>query len=107
MFALVSYRDGTPIVVAGPCWPFCVFVTVPLIIGISGAVIYFLIIEDEFTDLVCCNPIFGRGAFRIIFSHAHAASFFSAVVAYLCLQSDGPRGTLLSILCVLQRPWPS
>lgn len=27
MFALLSYPDGTPIVIAGPCWPFCFFVT--------------------------------------------------------------------------------
>jgi hypothetical protein len=52
MFALLSYPDGTPIVVAGPCWPFCVFVTVPLIVGISGLVCYFLIIDDSYSDLV-------------------------------------------------------
>lgn len=27
MFALLSYPDGTPIIIAGPCWPFCLFVT--------------------------------------------------------------------------------
>jgi hypothetical protein len=45
MFALVSFPDGTPIVVAGPCWPFCVFVTLPLILGISVVVSYFMIID--------------------------------------------------------------
>ena len=28
MFALLQHADGEPIVIAGPCWPFCVFVTV-------------------------------------------------------------------------------
>jgi hypothetical protein len=48
MFALLSYRDGTPIVLAGPCWPFCTFVTVPLILSISFVVCYFLIVSDRF-----------------------------------------------------------
>ena len=28
MFALLQHADGEPIVLAGPCWPFCMFVTV-------------------------------------------------------------------------------
>jgi hypothetical protein len=48
MFALVSTSDGAPIVVAGPCWPFCLFVTFPLILGISALVIFFLILGDTF-----------------------------------------------------------
>jgi len=32
--------------VAGPCWPFCTFVTIPLICGLSGLVAYFLIFKD-------------------------------------------------------------
>ena len=27
MFAICSYPDGTPILIAGPCWPFCALVT--------------------------------------------------------------------------------
>lgn len=46
MFALMSYPDGTPIVIAGPCWPFCVFVTLPLVLGIPAVVTYFLVIDD-------------------------------------------------------------
>lgn len=49
MFALISHPDGTPVVIAGPCWPFCVFVTVPMILGISSLVIYFLVISDIFS----------------------------------------------------------
>jgi hypothetical protein len=45
MHALISYPDGTPIMIAGPCWPFCIFVTVPLIVGISLLVVFF-VIED-------------------------------------------------------------
>ena len=38
MFALVSYQDGAPMVLAGPCWPFCVFITLPLILVIPAYV---------------------------------------------------------------------
>jgi hypothetical protein len=48
MFALVSYPDGTPIVLAGPCWPFCVGVTLPLILVVCGLVSYFLVIDGDF-----------------------------------------------------------
>lgn len=48
MFALMQHHDGEPIVLAGPCWPFCVFVTVPLILGVSCLVTYFLVIDDNF-----------------------------------------------------------
>jgi len=48
MFALMQHRDGEPIIIAGPCWPFCVFVTVPLIVGVACLVSYFLIIDNNF-----------------------------------------------------------
>mmetsp|Transcript_15221 Transcript_15221/g.34402 ORF Transcript_15221/g.34402 Transcript_15221/m.34402 type:complete len:156 (+) Transcript_15221:154-621(+) len=47
MFVLCERSDGTPIVIAGPCWPFCIFVTLPLILAVSGAVAYFVIISDD------------------------------------------------------------
>ena len=47
MFFLLEKRDGTPILVAGPCWPFCTFVTVPLIIVLSGLVAYFIVLDPE------------------------------------------------------------
>jgi hypothetical protein len=47
MFFLLEKRDGTPIVVAGPCWPFCTFVTVPLIIVLSGLVVYFILLDPK------------------------------------------------------------
>jgi len=43
MFFLIERKDGSPIVVAGPCWPFCTFVTVPLIAVLSGLVGYFIV----------------------------------------------------------------
>jgi len=43
MFFLLERRDGSPIVVAGPCWPFCTFVTVPLIVTLSGLVGFFIV----------------------------------------------------------------
>lgn len=48
MHMLWSASDGSPLLIAGPCWPFCMGVTVPLIVGISGAVSYFLILSDRF-----------------------------------------------------------
>lgn len=42
MFILWEKADGSPIVIAGPCWPFCVGVTLPLILGISGVASYFV-----------------------------------------------------------------
>eukprot|EP00538_Stauroneis_constricta_P002829 CAMPEP_0119555398 /NCGR_PEP_ID=MMETSP1352-20130426/7629_1 /TAXON_ID=265584 /ORGANISM="Stauroneis constricta, Strain CCMP1120" /LENGTH=258 /DNA_ID=CAMNT_0007602153 /DNA_START=495 /DNA_END=1271 /DNA_ORIENTATION=+ len=47
MFVLCSWPDGSPIVIAGPCWAFCMLVTVPMILGISGAVAYFVIIDES------------------------------------------------------------
>lgn len=47
MFILCERPDGSPIVVAGPCWPFCTFVTLPLILAVSGAVSYFIIISPD------------------------------------------------------------
>jgi hypothetical protein len=49
MHLLLSSRDGSPLVIAGPCWPFCLFVTVPLIVGVVGLVGYFFIIYDYFS----------------------------------------------------------
>ena len=47
LFILCERRDGSPLVIAGPCWPFCCLVTMPLILGISGAVAYFVIINED------------------------------------------------------------
>ncbi|GAX19916.1 hypothetical protein FisN_1Lh615 [Fistulifera solaris] len=51
MFSLLSYQDGSPMVIAGPCWPFCALVTVPLILGVSGTVCYFLIVDNSYSSL--------------------------------------------------------
>lgn len=39
--------DGSPIIVAGPMWPFCMFVTVPLVAGLSALVLYFCIVQEN------------------------------------------------------------
>lgn len=51
MFFLIEGKDGSPIVVAGPCWPFCTFVTAPLIVVLSGLVGYFIVSNPD-TGLV-------------------------------------------------------
>ena len=56
MFVLCERVDGTPIVIAGPCWPFCMFVTLPLILAVSGAVAYFVIISDDSPLVSNCKP---------------------------------------------------
>lgn len=33
--------------VAGPCWPFCTFVTVPLIVVLSALVMIFIIFNKQ------------------------------------------------------------
>ena len=49
MFILMSWPDGTPLLIAGPCWPFCVGMTVPLVIGISFCVsLFVLVLSDDF-----------------------------------------------------------
>ena len=45
MHFLLERGDGSPIFVAGPCWPFCLCFTVPLIVGLSGLVAYFVILR--------------------------------------------------------------
>ncbi len=57
MFFLIEKKDGSPIVVAGPCWPFCTFVTAPLIVVLSGMVGYF-IVSNPSAGLVCDRFLF-------------------------------------------------
>lgn len=46
MFILLQRPDGSPLVIAGPCWPFCAGVTTPLIVGVSGLLTYFVLFND-------------------------------------------------------------
>jgi len=43
MFVLLETRDGRPLMVVGPCWPFCAFITVPLIIVVSALIGVFVL----------------------------------------------------------------
>ena len=56
MFFLVERKDGSPIIVAGPCWPFCTFVTVPLIVVCSTLVGIF-IVSNPNTGLVSSSVL--------------------------------------------------
>lgn len=47
MFFLWTRPDGSPRLVAGPCWPFCTFFTVPLICVLSALTLYFCIIRSD------------------------------------------------------------
>lgn len=47
MFFICESKKGKPLVVAGPCWPFCTFVTLPLIVGLSGLALYFCFLKDD------------------------------------------------------------
>lgn len=47
MHFLCERKDGSPIVVAGPMWPFCMFVTVPIICVLSGFVLYFCMLQTK------------------------------------------------------------
>lgn len=47
LFFLSTRADGSPRLVAGPCWPFCTFVTVPLIVGLSALTLYYCILKSD------------------------------------------------------------
>ncbi len=57
MFFLLERKDGSPIVVAGPCWPFCTFVTTPLIVVLSGLVGFFIVSNPD-TGLVSVHFLY-------------------------------------------------
>ena len=46
-FFLLERRDGSPIIAAGPCWPFCTFVTVPLIVVLSTLIMIFIVFNRD------------------------------------------------------------
>lgn len=90
MFVFCKRRDGSPIIIAGPCWPFCCFVTVPLILGASGAVSYWLIIREN-SALVRQNCI---EAFQ-----TQRKSIFSKGFVYLVVAA------IVGIVHLLSRAW--
>mmetsp|Transcript_27381 Transcript_27381/g.46337 ORF Transcript_27381/g.46337 Transcript_27381/m.46337 type:complete len:277 (-) Transcript_27381:547-1377(-) len=46
-FFLLERKDGSPIIAAGPCWPFCTLVTVPLILVLSTLVMVFIVFNKN------------------------------------------------------------
>lgn len=67
MFILMEKEDGDPLVIAGPCWPFCMGVTLPLIVGISALVCVFILFNPKaglpnwvgYIYLVCLAAVLG------------------------------------------------
>jgi hypothetical protein len=57
MFIIIEKQDGSPILIAGPCWPFCMGITVPLILGVSCSIFYFVILNEN-VGLVSPNSKF-------------------------------------------------
>lgn len=47
MFILCQRRNGDPLMIAGPLWGFCMFITVPLILFISGVFLHFVVMNDK------------------------------------------------------------
>jgi len=60
MFSLLERSDGSPILIVGPYWSFCVFVTVPLIV--LGSVASFLVLLDKGVDV----PIWVTGLYLLL-----------------------------------------
>ena len=104
MFALVSKSDGTPVVIAGPCWPFCIFITLPLIIGISMLVIFFLILGDTFV-LVRGHIVDKLCAFLHTQSDIFESINNAAQLDTGDLHSIRYHGPHFPFLCVMSGPW--
>jgi len=47
MLVLVEKKDGTPVVIAGPSWPMCIFCTVPIIVVGGFLITYFILMDNE------------------------------------------------------------
>lgn len=81
MFSLVEQTDGTPIVIAGPCWPFCTFITVPLIVVLSGLVSYFVVLNRDSGLVSRCQRCLG-GSRRIVENNEVYCSWSIHVYSY-------------------------
>lgn len=108
MFILMEYADGTPIVIAGPCWPFCMGVTLPLVLGISILVAYFLVLNED-SGLVCWRLVVLMGCVLYIciltqqlsLSHTHC----TAILDCLYILSMRRNNISVSFLRELSRSW--
>lgn len=47
MFSLLENEDDTLIVITGPCWSFCTFMTLALILISSLLILFFIILNRE------------------------------------------------------------
>lgn len=98
MFILWEKADGSPIVIAGPCWPFCVGVTLPLILGISGVASYFAFFSPSTSvvSIVGIDTIMRQFSFR----HSQLISCLLEIanLGSLYLLSSACNGISLSVL---------
>jgi hypothetical protein len=87
MFALLSYPDGTPIVVAGPCWPFCVGVTLPVILAVTGLVSYFLVVDGNFglvsAGIILCHVfcVFAFSSLNVLIDYLFSSANLNLLAA--------------------------
>ena len=51
MLVLVEKDDGTPVFIVGPEWHFCVFCTVPMILIVTFLVTYFILVDDDSSNV--------------------------------------------------------
>jgi hypothetical protein len=130
MHLLLASSDGSPLVIAGPCWPFCLCVTMPLIVGITGSVAYFFIINDYFA-LVSWSVVISLSVVIIVQVVMHhrreqkdnhsmmyyainlshdlfAACLLVCLIAHvdsLYLRASCGFGSGLFVLCLVSRSW--
>jgi len=104
MFFLCYTRDGSPIFVVGPCWPFCVGVTLPLILVISALVCYFIVLNPDSglvrMDCECSFSGSSQGNFESDLSFV-----FAAFLGRVYLFSHSRLHLNSSLWGELQRPW--
>jgi hypothetical protein len=85
MFFLLETKDGSPIVVAGPCWPFCTFVTTPLIVIFSGMVGYFIVSNPNTKLVRCFLQLYWFLFFQIYTHHRMKCILFRGGLVVVCL----------------------
>lgn len=80
MYSLVEGKDGTPIIIAGPSWPMCLFCTVPIVIASSFAITWFILMDVEINMPWWVIPIY--------------VSFIIGALVSLCFTSCSNPGLL-------------
>ena len=58
MQVICKRRDGSPLIIIGPHWPFCVFITIPLIIALSAFILYLFAFGNLVSSMICRYILF-------------------------------------------------